>query len=119
MAGLLLVGSINITNLLLARAVGRRQQMAIAAALGAPRPEMLRMAMRETAVLAVVRWPAWDLLAAFLVPLMQHYLPPQVDFRGALHLDWTGARVCLPARGCGSTAGRRSAGMDQFRYPAA
>ena len=90
-AGLLLVGCINITNLLLARAVGRRQQMAIAAALGAPRPEMLRMAMRETAVLAVAGGLLGILLAAFLVPLMQHYLPPQVDFRGALHLDWTGA----------------------------
>ena len=90
-AGLLLVGSINITNLLLARAVGRRQQMAIAAALGAPRPEMLRMAMRETGVLAVAGGLLGILLAAFLVPLMQHYLPPQVDLRGALHLDWTGA----------------------------
>ena len=90
-AGLLLVGCINITNLLLARALGRRQQMAIAAALGAPRPEMLRMAMRETAVLAVAGGLLGILLAAFLVPLMQHYLPPQLDFRGALHLDWTGA----------------------------
>ena len=36
-AGLLLVGCVNITNLLLARAVGKRQQMAVAAALGASR----------------------------------------------------------------------------------
>jgi predicted permease len=90
-AGLLLVGCINITNLLLARAVGRRQQMAIAAALGAPRPEMLRMAMRETAVLAFAGGLLGILLAAFLVPVMQHYLPAQLDFRGALHLDWAGA----------------------------
>jgi predicted permease len=92
-AGLLLVGCINITNLLLARAVGRRQQMAIAAALGAPRHEMLRMAMRETAVLAVAGGLLGILLAAFLVPVMRHYLPCQLDFRGALHLDWAGA-VC-------------------------
>src|SRR5271170_3582211 len=90
-AGLLLVGCINIANLLLARAVGRRKQMAIAAALGAPRSEMLRMAMRETAVLAAAGAILGILLAAFLVPLMQHYLPTQLDFRGALHLDWTGA----------------------------
>jgi ABC-type antimicrobial peptide transport system permease subunit len=50
-AGLLLVGCVNITNLLLSRAVGRRQQMAVAAALGAGRGEMLRMAMRETTML--------------------------------------------------------------------
>ena len=90
-AALLLVGCINITNLLLARAVGRRQQMAIAAALGAPRREMLRMAMRETAVLAAVGGVLGLLLAAFLVPMMQHYLPAQLDFRGALHMDWAGA----------------------------
>ncbi len=90
-AGLLLVGCINITNLLLARAVGRRQQIAIAAALGAPRHEMLRMAMRETAVLAIAGGLLGILLAAFLVPVMQHYLPAQLDFRGALHLDWAGA----------------------------
>lgn len=90
-AGLLLVGCINITNLLLARAVGRRQQMAIAAALGAPRREMLRMAMRETALLAVAGGIFGVALAAFLVPVMQHYLPPQLNFRGSLHLDWAGA----------------------------
>ncbi|HTD53740.1 MAG TPA: ABC transporter permease [Silvibacterium sp.] len=90
-AGLLLVGCINIANLLLARAVGRRQQMAIAAALGAPRREMLRMSMRETAVLAIAGGMLGILLAAFLVPLMQHYLPAQLDFRGTLHLDWAGA----------------------------
>jgi len=90
-AGLLLVGCINITNLLFARAAGRRQQMAIAAALGAPRYEMLRMALRETAVLAAAGGTLGILIAAVLVPVMQRYLPPQLDFRGPLHLDWSGA----------------------------
>ena len=90
-AGLLLVGCINITNLLLARAVGRRHQIAIAAALGAGRREILRMAMRETAVIAGVGGVLGIVLAAVLVPLMQYYLPPELNFRGPLHLDWTGA----------------------------
>ena len=64
MAGLLLVGCVNITNLLLARAVGKRQQMAVAAALGASRGEMLRLAMRETAVLATLGGALGILLAA-------------------------------------------------------
>jgi hypothetical protein len=50
--GLLLVGCLNVTNLLLSRAVGQKRQMAVAAALGASRAEMVRMAIRETAVLA-------------------------------------------------------------------
>jgi predicted permease len=94
-AGLLLVGCVNIANLLLARAVGQKQQMAVAAAPGASRSEMLRMAMGETVVLAAVGGSLGMLLAAALVPEMQRYLPPALDFRGALHLDWAGAGCAL------------------------
>ena len=90
-AGLLLVGCVNIANLVLARAASRRQPMAIVAALGADRMEMLRMAMRETAVIAVLGGALGILLAAILVPVLQRYLPPALDFRGPLHLDLTGA----------------------------
>src|ERR1700761_3885092 len=98
-AGLLLVGCVNIANLLLARAVGQRQQMAVVSALGASRREMLRMAMRETAVLAVLGGTLGILLAAALMPLMQHYLPSGLDFRGSLHLDWTGAACAVVLAG--------------------
>ena len=94
-AGLLLVGCVNITNLLLARAAGRRQQIAIAAALGASRAELLRMAIRESALRAAMGGALGLLLAAVLVPTMQHYLPPALDFRGPLHLDWAGASSAL------------------------
>ena len=94
-AGLLLVGCVNITNLLLARATGRRQQMAVAAALGASRAEMLHMAMRETALLATLGGVLGIVLATALVPVMQHYLPPALNFRGALHMDWAGATCAL------------------------
>ena len=90
-AGLLLVGCVNIMNLLLSRSVGRRQQMAVAAALGASRVNLLHMAMRETTVLAAMGGGLGILLAAILVPAMQHYLPSALDFRGTLHLDWAGA----------------------------
>lgn len=94
-AGLLLVGCVNIANLLLSRAVSRRQQMAIAAALGATRGQMMRMAMRETALLAALGGGLGLLLAATLVPFMQRYLPPALNFRGSLHLDWAGAACAL------------------------
>ena len=94
-AGLLLVGCINIANLLLARTAGRRQQTAVAATLGASRAQMLRMAMREPFVLAMAGGALGILLAAALVPLMQRYLPPALDFRGPLHVDWAGALCAL------------------------
>jgi predicted permease len=94
-AGLLLVGCINIANLLLARAAGQRQQMAVAAALGASRADMLRLAMRETVVLAAMGCGLGMLLAMAIVPAMQRYLPAALDFRGELHLDWAGMGCAL------------------------
>jgi predicted permease len=94
-AGLLVVGCVNVTNLLLARAVGQKQQMAVAAALGARRAELVRMALRETAVLAAAGGGLGLLLASAIVPAMQRYLPPALDFRGPLHLDWAGAGCAL------------------------
>lgn len=94
-AGLLLVGCVNIANLLLARAAGRRQQMAVAAALGARPAELLRMSLRETVVLSSLGAGLGVVLAAVLVPLLRHYLPPALDFRGALHLDWAGAAFAI------------------------
>ncbi len=93
--GLLLVGCVNITNLLLSRAVRQKPQMAVAAALGAGRSEMVRMAVRETGVLALVGGGLGVLLAAGIVPAMQQYLPAALDFRGTLHLDWAGVGCAL------------------------
>jgi predicted permease len=94
-AGLLVVGCVNVTNLLLARAVGHKQQMAVAAALGANRAELVRMALRETALLAAAGGGLGILLASAIVPAMQRYLPLALDFRGPLHLDWVGAACAL------------------------
>jgi predicted permease len=93
--GLLLVGCVNVTNLLLSRAIGQKRQMAVAAALGASRAELVRMAIRETAVLAVLGGGLGILLAAAIVPGMQRYLPAALNFRGPLHLDWVGVGCAL------------------------
>lgn len=90
-AGLLLVGCVNVTNLLLARAVGQKQQFAVAAALGASRLELMRMALRETALLSAAGGGLGILLASAVVPAMQRFLPPALDFRGPLHVNWAGA----------------------------
>jgi predicted permease len=94
-AGLLVVGCVNVANLLLSRAVSHRQQMAVAAALGARPAGLLRMAMREPMLLAALGGALGVLLAAALVPAMQNFLPPALNFRGSLHLDWAGAGCAL------------------------
>jgi hypothetical protein len=35
------------------------------------------------------------LLAAAAVPILQHHLPPALNFRGNLHLDWAGAAFAV------------------------
>ncbi len=94
-AGLLLIGCINIANLLLARAVGRRQEMAVASALGASRADLLRASMREAGVLAAMGGALGILLASAMVPILQHLLPSALNFRGNLHIDWAGAGFAL------------------------
>lgn len=93
--GLLLVGCVNVTNLLLSRAISQKRQFAVAAALGAGRAVMVRMAIREIAMLAVLGGGLGVLLAAGIVPAMQRYLPPALNFRGSLHLDWVGVGCAL------------------------
>ena len=118
-AGLLIVGCVNITNLLLARATSRRQQMAVASALGARRSELVRLALRETAVLAIAGCALGILLASFIVPFMQRYLPPALNFRGALHLDRVGAGCAvLLAMLATLVAGAAPAWMGSHTEPA-
>jgi ABC-type lipoprotein release transport system permease subunit len=60
------VGCINIANLILACAASRRQQVAVAVALGAKRAEILSMAMSESTLLAAFDCGLGILLAAIL-----------------------------------------------------
>ena len=117
-AGLLFVGCINIMNLLLARAVGRRQEMAVASALGASRSDLLRASMREAAVLAAIGGALGILLAAMIVPILQRFLPEALNFRGNLQVDWMGAAFAVLLAGIATLlAGAAPAWMSWRTQP--
>ena len=86
--GLLVVGCVNVANLLLSRAISQKRQMAVAAALGASGAKWCVWRFVKLLSIAVLGGGLGVLLAAGVVPGMQRYLPPALDFRGPLHLDW-------------------------------
>ena len=102
----LLIACANVSSLLIARATGRKRDLAIRAALGAGRWQLIRQLLAESLVLGVCGGLAGLLLASWLIVLLVRILPgglPRID---GITLDATVVLVTLAASvGCGMLFG--------------
>jgi putative ABC transport system permease protein len=107
----------NIANLLLARADGRRKEMAIRQSLGASRFRLVRQALTESLLLALAGGGAGALLAVWslglLLKLGPHYIPRLGESRiDALTLLFTLALTAVAGLLFGALPAWRSARVD-------
>jgi predicted permease len=83
------VATVNVTNLLLARSIARRQELAIRIALGAGRARLMRQLVTESVVLAALGAGAGLLAGSWVAGALSALpLPGDLPVRFDFHLDW-------------------------------
>src|SRR5713101_6112283 len=84
-----LIASVNIANLLLARASGRQREMALRMALGAGRTRMVRQMLTESLVLSLIAGVAGVLAAKLTLSFIIHFVPASVPRLAEVGVDGT------------------------------
>ena len=86
-AAVLLIGCVNIANLLLARAIGRRREIAIRSAIGASRSRLVRQALVESLLLSGMGGLFGVIVAQAAIRAIVAYAPVDLPRMDEVHLD--------------------------------
>jgi predicted permease len=85
---IIFIVSLNVANLLLARASGRQQEMAVRLALGASRGRMVRQMLTESMLLSLIGGAAGIATAAGALGFILRFVPPNVPRLNEVRIDW-------------------------------
>jgi predicted permease len=85
---IVLIVSLNIANLLLARASGRQQEMAVRSALGASRQRIVSQVLTESVLLSLIGGVAGLATAVGTLRLIVRFVPSSVPRLNEVSIDW-------------------------------
>lgn len=84
----ILIASVNIANLLLARASGRQREMSLRLALGAGRLRIVRQLLTESVVLSSIAGLVGILTAEIVLHFVIRFIPFRIPRQNEITIDW-------------------------------